>query len=71
MSHVFLKFPTTDAENSTMSCPACSHRHLVEIELTLKERRVTLHSCSRCETKWWDQDGERVAVARVLDLARK
>lgn len=54
-----------------MSCPTCSHRHLVEIELTLKERRVTLHSCSRCETKWWDQDGERVDSARVLDLARK
>ena len=54
-----------------MSCPACTNRHLVEIELTLKERRVTLHSCSRCDTKWWDQDGERVAVSRVLDLARK
>lgn len=54
-----------------MPCPMCSHGRLVEIELTLKERRVTMHSCSRCEAKWWDQDGEQVAVGRVLDLARK
>ena len=68
---MFLKFPTTAVEDLFMSCPTCSHRHLVEIELTLKERHVTLHSCGRCETKWWDQDGQRVAVGRVLDLARK
>lgn len=54
-----------------MACPTCRMGHLVEIELTLRERRVTLHCCSRCETKWWDQDGEQVAVSRVLDLARK
>lgn len=54
-----------------MACPRCRAGQLVEIGLTLKERRVTLHSCSKCDTRWWDQDGAQVRVDRVLDLARK
>lgn len=52
-----------------MACPRCSASHLVEIGLTIQERRVTLHSCSACDTRWWDQDGEQVQVGRVLELA--
>jgi hypothetical protein len=28
-----------------------------------------MHSCIRCETRWWDQDGRRVALHHVLHLA--
>jgi hypothetical protein len=41
----------------------------VEIDITLKERQVTMHSCSKCETRWWDTEGERVGLPHVLDLA--
>ena len=52
-----------------MLCPSCSSGRLVEIDITLRERRVTMHSCSRCETRWWDQEGEPVGLRHVLDLA--
>jgi hypothetical protein len=42
---------------------------LVEIGLTLKERSVTMHSCSRCDTRWWDTDGKHVGLHNVLELA--
>ena len=52
-----------------MTCPVCRTRQLVEIGINLGENRVTLHSCSRCDTRWWDRDGSQVAVDRVLTLA--
>jgi Zn-finger nucleic acid-binding protein len=52
-----------------MACPSCSARQLVEIALRLQDSQVTLHSCSRCDTRWWDQDGEQVLVDHVLQLA--
>jgi hypothetical protein len=52
-----------------MTCPNCRAARLVEIDLTLKERRVTMHACSRCDIRWWDDDGERVGLHQVLELA--
>ena len=52
-----------------MKCPNCRHARLVQIALRLKERQVTMHSCSRCDTRWWDSDGERVGLTNVLELA--
>ena len=52
-----------------MTCPNCRNARLVQIGLTLKERNVTMHSCSRCDTRWWDSDGELVALTNVLELA--
>ena len=52
-----------------MTCPNCRFARLVEIDLTIKERRLTLHSCSHCDIRWWDDDGERVGLGHVLDLA--
>jgi hypothetical protein len=42
---------------------------MVEIGVTLKERQVVMHSCSRCDTRWWDSEGELLPLANVLDLA--
>jgi hypothetical protein len=28
-----------------------------------------MHSCSHCETRWWDEEGERVALHHVLRMA--
>lgn len=53
-----------------MICPNCRGAQLVEISLTLRDRQVTLHSCSKCDTRWWDCEGERIALQGVLDLAQ-
>jgi hypothetical protein len=52
-----------------MMCPNCRGARLVQIGLTLKERNVTMSSCSRCDTRWWDSDGESVGLTNVLELA--
>jgi hypothetical protein len=52
-----------------MACPVCRASKLVEIGINLGDNRVTLHSCSRCDTRWWDRDGDKVAVNGVLHLA--
>ncbi len=52
-----------------MSCPVCTADHVIEISLSLLEREVTMHSCPRCDTRWWDESGDRIALDHVLDLA--
>jgi hypothetical protein len=52
-----------------MACPVCRDKQMVEIKLTLKGQRVTMHSCSHCETRWWDSDGELVPLRNVFALA--
>jgi len=52
-----------------MSCPVCRDKRLVEIQLTLRGSVVTMHSCSHCDTRWWDTDGRRVGLTGVFDLA--
>jgi hypothetical protein len=52
-----------------MSCPVCRDKRLVEIHVTLKGSRVTMHSCSHCETRWWDTDGQQVPLKGVFQLA--
>jgi len=53
-----------------MTCPKCSARRLVEIDVNLQGRNVTLHSCSRCDSRWWDDEGgDRIHLDRVLELA--
>jgi len=52
-----------------MTCPNCRGGRLVQVGLTLKERKVTMHSCSRCDTRWWDSDGQQVGLTDVLELA--
>ncbi len=42
---------------------------MVEIEHVLASQRVTMHSCTRCETRWWDRDGAPVALESVLSVA--
>lgn len=53
----------------TMSCPKCAKHRLIDITVTIADARVTMHSCSNCSERWWDRDGERVALPDVLHLA--
>ena len=59
-----------EAGGFIVGCPRCTARQLVEISVTISEKTVTLHSCSRCETKWWDEGaGDTIELRDVLDLA--
>lgn len=49
-----------------MTCTKCRAAQLIEIRLTLGESSFTMHSCPACETRWWDRDGEQLALDRVL-----
>jgi uncharacterized protein (DUF983 family) len=50
-------------------CPRCHAGRLVEIALNVAERKVRMRSCSRCDTRWWDADGEGTPLPAVLELA--
>jgi transposase-like protein len=52
-----------------MHCPRCTNSRLVEISMTLAGERVLLRSCSACDTRWWNREGEPIALRDVLQLA--
>ena len=52
-----------------MGCPNCKRSNLVEIALTVAQRKVTMRSCSRCDSRWWHKDGEAVRLPSLLELA--
>jgi hypothetical protein len=39
--------------------------------MVVNERKLTLNSCGRCETRWWQADERNVAFGTVLDSARR
>jgi transposase-like protein len=52
-----------------MNCPRCKTSRLVDIQVTLREQLVTMHSCSRCDSRWWESEGQSLALQRVVELA--
>jgi hypothetical protein len=52
-----------------MKCPRCRSRQLVMIEMSVAGEHVVLNSCSACDVRWWEGDGERLPLADLLDLA--
>lgn len=52
-----------------MNCPNCRTAQLVMIDLSIQEDAVRLHSCSNCDTRWWERNGERIELPSVLELA--
>ena len=52
-----------------MNCPRCKTSRLVAIRVTLREQEVTMHSCSRCDSRWWVSEGESVGLPHVVELA--
>ena len=51
-----------------MTCRVCRRDDLVEINLSLRGSTITMHSCSSCEARWWDREGEELALGQVLSL---
>ena len=48
-------------------CPACSGS-LVSIALKLTDSELLMRSCSRCDRRFWQSDGDDIEITRVLGL---
>lgn len=53
-----------------MTCPKCRGAQVVEISLSTQGSVLTMHSCTGCEARWWDREGERVGLSQVLSLVK-
>lgn len=49
-----------------LACPRCTSS-LVEIRLDQAGLAMVMRSCSTCDTRWWERDGESVGFDAVLD----
>ena len=53
-----------------MHCPRCSSEDFTEIGIEVKvDNSVKFFSCRSCEKKWWERDGDTIALDDVLILA--
>lgn len=39
------------------------------IDLQLEGRDLTMRSCSRCDRRWWDSDGDETDLVELLGHA--
>jgi DNA-directed RNA polymerase subunit M/transcription elongation factor TFIIS len=50
-------------------CTSCGQDSVIQIEMTLPDgTEVVFCSCHVCEAKWWDREGESIAVDGIIDL---
>jgi hypothetical protein len=47
-------------------CERCQNV-MVAISLTVAERPLVMHSCSRCDRRSWSSEGQSLALGGVLD----
>lgn len=58
--------------NEGLTCSTCGQSSVIQIELTLPDgSEVVFCSCHRCESKWWDREGERLDLDSLIDVARR
>jgi Zn-finger nucleic acid-binding protein len=58
--------------NDGLTCNTCGQNSVIQIELTLPDgSEVVFCSCHRCESKWWDRDGEVLDLDGLIDVARR
>lgn len=54
-----------------MDCPQCHAHDVIEIKHRLPDdTEVHFFSCHKCESKWWDRDGDQVDLGQILDIVR-
>jgi len=55
-----------------LRCSTCGQDTVIEIELKLPDgSEVLFCSCHRCESKWWNRDGEQLDLDSLVDVARR
>ena len=53
-----------------MDCPQCGGTDSTQIELHLTDdQSVQFFSCRRCEARWWQREGDSIALDEVLTIA--
>jgi hypothetical protein len=53
-----------------MRCSQCDGEDCIHIEIRLSGTdSVEFYSCRMCETKWWEHQGDTIALDEVLTLA--
>ncbi|MHB1853572.1 MAG: hypothetical protein ACYCSJ_05565 [Acidimicrobiales bacterium] len=59
-------------KEAAVHCPTCKGTELMTIDLRMAGQPMTMHSCQRCERRWWhDSSGQRVDLGGVLALAAR
>lgn len=59
------------ASGSGLICTSCGQSSVIQIEMTLPDgSEVMFNSCHVCEAKWWDKEGEPIAVDGIIDLVK-
>jgi len=62
---------TPDAR-SLARCRFCGATPVTSIAMTLTDgSHVHFGSCHRCESRWWQQDGEQMSFDHVIAKTRK
>lgn len=57
-------------EGQMQRCPQCGGEDCTHIVINLKEEdSVQFYNCRRCEAKWWEHEGDTIALDEVLNLA--
>jgi len=66
-----LDLPPTGGTGGAMeTCPQCGGEDCTQIVINLKEEdSVQFFNCRRCEAKWWEHEGDTIALDEVLNLA--
>ena len=61
-----------ESTSGQLACGTCGADSVIQIELTLADgTEVDFYSCHQCEARWWNRNGEDLALDKVLDLARR
>ncbi len=47
-------------------CENCGSQETITITLTVEDTLAEFTTCSRCEARWWKQEGSPVALTQVL-----
>ncbi|HET9444339.1 MAG TPA: hypothetical protein VFO65_13495 [Acidimicrobiales bacterium] len=48
-------------------CPTCGQQ-LVQVPVKIGEHNLVMDSCSICDIRRWERDGEVIDLTEVLDL---
>lgn len=60
------------SEGILQKCPQCGGEDCTQIVINLKEEdSVQFYACRKCEAKWWEHQGDTIALDEVLDLAAR
>lgn len=48
-------------------CPTCG-KQLVRLQVKVNDQELAMRSCSTCDTRHWERNGDEVDLTEVLDL---